>query len=162
MSTSDARSWWDVRHDPAPRTGSRESFFQGAAAGMTALIVEDDSRSVFALIALLQRGGMNVLTAGSGLAALDALQHGASIDIVLMDIVMPGMDGYQTMTNIRQRPQSAELPLIAITGRTGDGERKRCMAAGAWDYVPKPIDTSDLLTAITHWLFVATTHLPQS
>jgi CheY-like chemotaxis protein len=147
--------------DPTPLLRARERFYGGAAAGATALIVEDDYRSVFALTALLERGRMTVVAAQSGAGALAILQHRADIDIVLMDIKMPDMNGYETMTAIRKRPQSADIPIIAITGKVG-GERERCIAAGASDYIPKPIDTAALLTAITHWLLPATRHLPPS
>ncbi len=146
--------------DPTPLAGARDRFYAGAASGSTALIVEDDYRSVFALTALLERGKMIVVAAPSGAAALTILQRRVDIDIVLMDIKMPDMNGYETMTAIRKRPQSAEVPIIAITGKVG-GERERCIAAGASDYIPKPIDTSALLTAISHWLVAATNHLPQ-
>jgi CheY-like chemotaxis protein len=147
--------------DHAPLARARERFYDGAAAGLTALIVEDDYRSVFALTALLQRGRMIVVAAQSGARALAILHRRADIDIVLMDIQMPDMNGYETMTAIRKRPQSAEVPIIAITGKVG-GERQRCIAAGASDYIPKPIDTSALLIAISHWLLEATKHLPPS
>jgi CheY-like chemotaxis protein len=147
--------------DHAPLARARERFYDGAAAGSTALIVEDDYRSIFALTALLERGRMTVVAAKSGASALTILQRRADIDIVLMDIKMPDMDGYETMTAIRKRPQSADVPIIAITGKVG-GERERCIAAGASDYIPEPIDTSALLTAISHWLLAATKHLPQS
>jgi len=147
--------------DPGPLARARERFYDGAAAGSTALIVEDDYRSVFALTALLERGKMTVVAAQSGSAALTILERRADIDIVLMDIKMPDMNGYETMTAIRKRPQSADVPIIAITGKVG-GERARCIAAGASDYIPKPIDTAALLTAVSHWLLAATDNLPSS
>jgi CheY-like chemotaxis protein len=140
---------------------SRDRFYEGSAAGSTALVVEDDYRSGFALTAVLQRGRMTVVTADSGATALEILHRRVDIDIVLMDIVMPIMNGYETMSAIRLRPRSAHVPIIAITGAIG-GERERCIAAGASDYIPKPIDTAALLTAVTHWLLGATAHLLES
>ena len=162
MGTFDRVAGWDNGGDLVRLTTSRDRFYAGAAAGATALIVEDDYGNVFALTALLERGRINVITAESGAVALNILQHRIGIGIVLMDIMMPVMNGYETMTAIRQRPRSTELPIIAITGKGGRGERERCMAAGASDYLPKPIDTTALLTAVTRWLLDATAHLPAS
>jgi len=139
---------------------SRDQFYGGAHAGKTALIVDDDRRNAFALTALLKRGKMTVLVADSGQAALDILQRTGDVGIVLMDIMMPVMDGYQTMTAIRERPECAKLKIIAVTGKAVAGERERCVAAGANDYMLKPIDTAALLKAICHWLPRAGTQSP--
>jgi CheY-like chemotaxis protein len=119
------------------------------------LIVDDDFRNIFSLTALLERGDLNVVAAESGVDALEVLKQNKDIDIVLMDIVMPGMDGYQTIEAIRSRPELAELPVIAITGKVVDGERERCIAAGASDYIAKPVDTADLLLALNKWFTVS-------
>ena len=161
MSAFEGRPWWDTSQDLVPATNARDRFFEGAAAGATALIVEDDYRNSFALSALLQRGKLIVVAADSGPRALKLLEDKADIGIVLMDIMMPVMDGYETMNAIRTRRQSAEIPIIAITGK-GNGERARCIAAGASDYIPKPVDTTVLLTAVSYWLLEATEHLPSS
>jgi CheY-like chemotaxis protein len=124
--------------------------FTGAAVRATVLIVDDNQRNRFALTALLQRYGMTVLTAASGAAALETLDQRVNIDMVLMDITMPVMDGYQTMTAIRRRPTCTDLPIIAITANDANGERNRCIAAGASDYIPKPINPGELLTLIDH------------
>jgi CheY-like chemotaxis protein len=153
MGTFDGLQW-DISEDKTPLTSARDRFYEGSAAGATALIVEDDSSNAFALSALLARGGVTVVTADNGRNALDILEHRADIGIVLMDIMMPVMDGYETIAAIRGRPQSTELPIIAVSGKSGD-ERQRCIAAGASDYVPKPIDTTALLTAISFWLMGA-------
>jgi two-component system, chemotaxis family, sensor kinase CheA len=123
-------------------------------AGRTALIVEDDLASALALKAVLERARMNVLHAADGRTALDALDgHGAEgIGIVLMDIKMPRMNGYQAMTAIRERAQFAQLPIIAVSAKDAGGERERCLQAGASDFIPKPIDVSDLMGAIDMWL----------
>jgi CheY-like chemotaxis protein len=133
-------------------TSLREDFYEGAVAGATALIVEDDSGNAFALAELLKRGSITVVEADSGPAALDILGRRDDIGIVLMDIMMPVMDGYETMTMIRNRVRTAEIPIIAVTGKVVDGERERCIAAGASAFISKPVDTASLLTAISQWL----------
>ncbi len=141
-----------VAREEARLAKSREGFFQGSAAGMTVLIVDDDFRNIFALTSLLERGNLNVISAESGASALAILEERADIDVVLMDIMMPVMDGYETMTAIRARPQFAQLPVIAVTGKVESTERDRCIAAGASDYIPKPVNTSELLVALAKWI----------
>ncbi len=121
-------------------------------AGATALIVEDDSGNAFALAELLKRGRMTVVAVDSGPAALDVLTRRDDIGIVLMDIMMPVMDGYEAMTTIRSRAGRAEIPIIAVTSKSVDGERERCIAAGASAFISNPVDTASLLTAIRQWL----------
>jgi signal transduction histidine kinase/HAMP domain-containing protein/ActR/RegA family two-component response regulator len=136
---------------PAPRGGAGSSY-NGVFDGATVLIVDDDFRNIFALTALLERGGLTVLAAQSGPAALAILDEQSEvIDLVLMDIMMPVMNGYETMTAMRARPGLANLPIIAVTGKVVGGERERCNAAGASDYIPKPVDTAELLVALTRW-----------
>jgi CheY-like chemotaxis protein len=137
--------------DGARRASGGEDFYAGSAAGATVLIVDDDFRNIFALTALLERGKLGVVAAESGTDALDILEHRTDIDIVLMDIMMPGLDGYETMQEIRRRPVHADLPIIAVTGKVVDGERERCLAAGASAYIPKPVDTAELLAALKDW-----------
>ena len=143
--------------DPEPlrtreSTPGGEEFYAGSAAGSVVLIVDDDSRNIFALTALLERGKLSVVAAESGLDALEILEQRTDIDIVLMDIMMPGIDGYEAMRRIRNRPEHADLPIIAVTGKAAGGERARCLAAGASDYIPKPVDTAELLVALKAWL----------
>ena len=152
MSAFHGRTGGHASQARTRQTTSRDVFYEGAAAGLTALIVDDNPVNRFALTALLQRGGMTVVEAVDGADALDTVIHGPDIDIVLMDIMMPIMDGYETMTAIRQRPKFKHLPIIAVTAKEADGERKRCIAAGASDYIPKPIDAAELLEAISQWL----------
>ncbi len=121
-------------------------------AGIKVLVVDDDFRNLFALTALLERSRAHVLTAESGSDALTVLDGGAAVDIVLMDIMMPGMDGYDTIRAMRTIEGLANLPIIAVTGKVVSGERERCIAAGANDYVPKPVDTNELLMALEPWL----------
>jgi CheY-like chemotaxis protein len=116
------------------------------------LVVDDDFRNVFAMKALLERGGAVVSFAESGSAALDMLEGKPQMDIVLMDIMMPVMDGYATIRAIRKLDHCKDLPIIAVTGKVMAGERQRCLDAGANDYVPKPVDTGELVAAISPWL----------
>jgi CheY-like chemotaxis protein len=152
MSTSQGQPGGDASRDQAPRASSREGLHQRVAAGITALMVEDDQNSRFALSVLLERVGITVIAATNGAAALQTLNHVAGINIVLMDIMMPIMDGYDTMTAIRKLPAGKDLPIITVTAKVSDGERKRCIAAGASDYIPKPVNAAELLEAISRWL----------
>jgi CheY-like chemotaxis protein len=117
------------------------------------LVVDDGFRNIFALTALLERVHAGVTTAETGPDAIVALERAnTGIDIVLMDIMMPGMDGYTTIRAIRALEQFKSIPIIAVTGKVVAGERERCLDAGANDYVPKPVNTADLLAAIVPWL----------
>ncbi|MDQ1695165.1 MAG: hypothetical protein QOJ03_518, partial [Frankiaceae bacterium] len=120
--------------------------------GLKVLVVDDDFRNIFAMTALLERGHADVTVAESGADAIAALERVPDIDLVLMDIMMPGMDGYATIRAIREMAQFEALPIVAVTGKVVSGERQRCLDAGANDYVPKPVDTTELLTAIGPWL----------
>jgi CheY-like chemotaxis protein len=136
----------------APGTPAGHGFYEGSAAGVTVLVVDDDFRNIFALTAWLERGDLNVISAKSGMEALAVLDERTDVAIVLMDIMMPGMDGYEAMTQIRKRPGLERLPIIAVTGKVTGGERERCLAAGASEYITKPVDTRQLLTALNEWL----------
>ena len=120
--------------------------------GAKILVVDDDFRNIFAIRALLERGGAVVTVAESGSDAIATLEGGAEIDLVLMDIMMPVMDGYDTMRAIRALDQFASLPIIALTGKVMSGERERCIEAGGNGYVPKPVETAELLAVLTPWL----------
>jgi CheY-like chemotaxis protein len=120
--------------------------------GTRVLVVDDDFRNVFALTALLERAHGAVTAAESGPDGITALERNPDIDLVLMDIMMPGMDGYTAIRAIRAREQFKSIPIIAVTGKVVAGERQRCLDAGANDYVPKPVNTADLLDAIVPWL----------
>jgi len=119
--------------------------------GRTVLIVDDDLRNVFAITSILELYGLTVLHASDGQTGMDLLMNGG-IDIVLMDVMMPEMDGYATTAAIRQIPGLAHLPVIAVTARAMQGDRDKSLAAGATDYVTKPVDTEDLLTVMERWL----------
>jgi CheY-like chemotaxis protein len=125
---------------------------QVGSSEFTALVVDDDARNVYALSVLLERHGITVLGASGGREAIATLQNTAGIDIVFMDIMMPLMDGYDTMRALRALPEFADLPIIAVTAKVGADEEGRCSAAGASSYVPKPIDTATLNEAVARWL----------
>ena len=108
-------------------------------------MVDDDFRNVFALSALLERGHADIAVAESGADAIETLERTTRTDLVLMDIMMPVMDGYATIRAIRAKERFSALPIIAVTGKVG--ERLRCLDAGANDYVPKPVNTVELLAA---------------
>jgi len=120
--------------------------------GKTALLVDDDARNIFALSSVLERRGMKVLTATTGHEAVTLVKSNPEIAIVLMDIMMPQMDGYQTIGVIRENPSLARLPIIALTAKAMKGDREKCLEAGASDYLAKPVNTEQLLLAIRMWL----------
>ncbi len=120
--------------------------------GKTALLVDDDARNIFALSSVLERRGMKVLTATTGNEAISLVESNPAIAIVLMDIMMPQMDGYQTIGAIRQNPSFGRLPIIALTAKAMKGDREKCLEAGASDYLAKPVNTEQLLLAIRMWL----------
>jgi signal transduction histidine kinase/DNA-binding response OmpR family regulator/HAMP domain-containing protein len=132
------------------RAGGQE-LPDGALDGKTVLLVDDDARNVFALSSALEAGGLRVLYAEDGRAAIDSLGRHDKIDIVLMDIMMPQLDGYATIRAIRQNPKYVSLPIIALTAKALTEDREKCVAAGATDYVPKPVDVRMLLERIHHW-----------
>jgi CheY-like chemotaxis protein len=116
------------------------------------LVVDDDVRNIFALTGLLERHGMQVLAASNGREAINCLEKTTDITIVLMDIMMPEMDGYETMRVIRQNPGHKLLPMIALTAKAMKGDREKCLEAGASDYIAKPVDTEQLLSLMRVWL----------
>jgi len=116
------------------------------------LVVDDDVRNIFALSSVLERHGMDVLTAGTGQEAIEKVADDPDIDLVLMDIMMPGMDGYDTMRAIRSDPDSRALPIVALTAKAMKGDREKCLEAGASDYLAKPVVTDQLLGVLRQWL----------
>ncbi len=116
------------------------------------LVVDDDVRNIFALSSVLERQGMTVLTAGTGREAITTLESTPDLAIVLMDIMMPEMDGYETMQVIRQNPSFRRLPIIALTAKAMKGDREKCLEAGASDYLAKPVNTGQLLSSLRMWL----------
>jgi HAMP domain-containing protein/CheY-like chemotaxis protein/signal transduction histidine kinase len=120
--------------------------------GRTVLLVDDDARNIFALSSVLERRGMKVLTATTGNEAIQLLDSNNDIAIVLMDIMMPEMDGYQTMEQIRKNGNFRRLPIVALTAKAMKGDREKCLEAGASDYLAKPVNTEQLLPVLRSWL----------
>jgi signal transduction histidine kinase/CheY-like chemotaxis protein/HAMP domain-containing protein len=116
------------------------------------LVIDDDARNVFAISSTLELHGLRVTHASDGRQGIEALRGAPDTDLILMDVMMPGMDGYATMTAVRQMPQFGRLPIIAVTARAMPGDREKSLAAGANDYVTKPVDTDELLTCMERWL----------
>jgi CheY-like chemotaxis protein len=117
-----------------------------------ALLVDDDMRNIFALATVLDEEGMEVVSANNGRDAISIVQRDAEIDIVLMDIMMPEMDGITTIQEIRKLPRGHDLPIIAVTAKAMKGDREKCIEAGAWDYLSKPVDRLHLLSVLRGWL----------
>jgi signal transduction histidine kinase/CheY-like chemotaxis protein/HAMP domain-containing protein len=120
--------------------------------GKRVLVIDDDARNVFAIESTLELHGLQVTQATDGRAGIEALRATPDTDLILMDVMMPGMDGYATMGAIRQMPQFRRLPIIAVTARAMPGDREKSLAAGANDYVTKPVDTDELLACMERWL----------
>jgi CheY-like chemotaxis protein len=120
--------------------------------GQTVLLVDDDARNIFALSSVLERHGMRVLTATTGREAIELIDSKPDIAIVLMDIMMPEMDGYETIEQIRNKGVFQRLPIIALTAKAMKGDREKCLEAGASDYLAKPVNTEQLLTVLRMWL----------
>jgi CheY-like chemotaxis protein/GAF domain-containing protein len=121
-------------------------------AGRTVLVVDDDTRNIFALSSALERRNMHVLTATTGQEAISILEKSPEVAIVLMDIMMPEMDGYETIAQIRGKPALRRLPIIALTAKAMKGDREKCLEAGASDYLAKPVNTEQLFSALRLWL----------
>ena len=121
--------------------------------GKRVLIVDDDVRNVFALASVLESHGMDVLYAETGADALRILDDDADIDLVVMDVMMPELDGYETIAHIRAQPQFESLPIICLTAKAMQGDREKSIAAGASDYIAKPVDTDQLLSLMRVWLY---------
>ena len=121
-------------------------------AGRQVLIVDDDLRNIFALSSVLERQRMTVLFAENGREGIEVLVSGEPVDIVLMDVMMPEMDGYDTTRAIRRIPEFSDLPIISLTAKAMKGDREKCIAAGASDYITKPVDVRQLLAVMRFWL----------
>jgi CheY-like chemotaxis protein len=128
---------------------SADAVFQGKKV----LVVDDDVRNIFALTSVLENFGMVVVYAENGRDALDLIKAGSDIDLVLMDVMMPEMDGYETMGRIRALDAYQNMPIIALTAKAMKGDREKCIAAGASDYITKPVDPDQLLSLMRVWLY---------
>lgn len=137
-----------VRHD----TNALPADPDGDLKGRKLLLVDDDMRNIYALAKVLRGKGIEVMLAQDGAKALGQLDAHPELEIVLMDIMMPVMDGYEAMVEIRKKPQFAKLPIIALTAKAMKDDREKCLAAGASDYLAKPIDVPKLLSMIRAWL----------
>jgi CheY-like chemotaxis protein len=117
------------------------------------LVVDDDARNIFALTTVLENQEMEVVSATNGRQAIDMIQNTPDLSVVLMDIMMPEMDGYETMREIRKEPQFRTLPILALTAKAMKGDREKCLQAGASDYIAKPVNTDQLLSLLRVWLY---------
>jgi two-component system chemotaxis sensor kinase CheA len=133
-------------------TAEMPSIIEPSLDGKTVLIVDDDMRNVYSLAGALRAKHLRVLTASDGLEALDELARHPETDAVLIDVMMPRMDGHEATRKIREMPQFADLPIIALTAKTMPGEREKCLEAGANEYVPKPVDVAQLIQLLRVWL----------
>jgi CheY-like chemotaxis protein len=121
-------------------------------AGRKVLVIDDDLRNIFALTSVLEQRDLQVFHAEDGHSGIEVLRHNPDIDIVLTDIMMPGMDGFETMRTIRDMPEFETLPIIALTAKAMKGDREKCLRAGASDYVTKPVDLEHLFSVMRVWL----------
>ncbi|MFF1276842.1 HAMP domain-containing protein [Streptomyces marokkonensis] len=137
----------DEAHRPAPQT-----VVDGSFSGRTVLVVDDDARNLFALSGILELHGFRVLHAENGRAGIERLVDNPEVALVLMDVMMPELDGYAATAEIRAMPQYAELPIIAVTAKAMPGDREKSLASGASDYVTKPVDTQALIACVRRWL----------
>ena len=121
--------------------------------GRKVLVVDDDARNISALTSLLENQEMDVISATDGKRAIELLRNTPDLSLVLMDIMMPDMDGYETIREIRTVPEFRMLPILALTAKAMKGDREKCLSAGASDYIAKPVNTDQLLSLMRVWLF---------
>jgi signal transduction histidine kinase/DNA-binding response OmpR family regulator/HAMP domain-containing protein len=140
---------------PVDKRGVVEQLHQSDSvlADKSVLIVDDDIRNIFALSSALEPHQMKIFSAETGRDAIAMLKSHPDIDVVLMDIMMPEMDGYETIRAIREIPDFGTLPIIAVTAKAMKGDREKCIEAGAWDYLSKPVDTEQMLAVLRAWLY---------
>ena len=117
------------------------------------LLVDDDARNIFALTTVLENHEMEVLSATNGRQAIEIIKNTPELSVVLMDIMMPEMDGYETLREIRKIPQFRSLPILALTAKAMKGDREKCLEAGASDYIAKPVNTDQLVSLLRVWLY---------
>ena len=124
-----------------------------ALRGRKVLVVDDDARNIFALTSLLENQEMDVISTTTGRRAIEIIENTPDVSIVLMDIMMPDIDGYETMREIRKNPNRNKLPILALTAKAMKGDREKCLDAGASDYIAKPVNTDQLLSLMRVWMF---------
>jgi CheY-like chemotaxis protein len=124
-----------------------------ALRGRKVLVVDDDARNIFALATVLENQEMEVISAMNGRQAIELIETTPDLSVVLMDIMMPEMDGYETMREIRKDPRFRTLPILALTAKAMKGDREKCLQAGASDYIAKPVNTDQLLSLLRVWLY---------
>jgi CheY-like chemotaxis protein len=117
------------------------------------LVIDDDARNIFALTSVLENHEVTVLSATNGRDGIEIIQSTPDLAMVLMDIMMPEMDGYETLREIRKAPESRTLPILALTAKAMKGDREKCLDAGASDYIAKPVNTNQLLSLMRLWLY---------
>jgi CheY-like chemotaxis protein len=122
-----------------------------ALRGRKVLVVDDDARNIYALATVLEAEDMDVLSATNGRQAIETIRATPDIAVVLMDIMMPEMDGFQTMKEIRQESRFRSIPIVALTAKAMKGDREKCLVAGASDYIAKPVNTDQLLSLLRIW-----------
>ena len=122
-------------------------------AGKKVLVVDDDIRNIFAMMSVLERQKMNILSAETGKNAIELIKTTPGLDVVLMDIMMPAMDGYDTIRGVRKIDKFKDLPIVAVTAKAMKGDREKCIEAGATDYLAKPVDTEQLLSLLRVLLY---------
>jgi CheY-like chemotaxis protein len=124
-----------------------------ALRGRKVLVVDDDARNIFALTTILENQDMEVISATNGRQAIELIKGTLDLSVVLMDIMMPEMDGFETMREIRKDPEFRTLPILALTAKAMKGDREKCLEAGASDYIAKPVNTDQLLSLLRVWLY---------
>ena len=137
---------------PDAADARRAAHRRRAAAGTKVLVIDDDIRNVFALTSTLEQRGMKVVFAENGREGIERLQQHANTDLILLDIMMPEMDGYETARAIRSMPRFEHLPIISLTAKAMKGDREKAIAAGASDYITKPVDIDQLVSMMRVWL----------
>jgi CheY-like chemotaxis protein len=123
-----------------------------ALAGKKVLVVDDDIRNIFALTAMLERQGMEVISVDNGQDAIRIAREDSDVEIALVDVMMPEMDGYATMRRMRELPTFKDQPIVALTAKAMKGDREKCIEAGASDYIAKPVNSEHLLSMLRAWL----------
>jgi HAMP domain-containing protein/CheY-like chemotaxis protein/GAF domain-containing protein len=135
-----------------PVVGRGRGRVEPALVGRLALIVDDDVRNIFALTSMLEQVGMRVVYAENGREGIEVLQSTSGVDVVIMDVMMPEMDGFEAMRRIRRIPEFEQLPILALTAKAMHGDREKCLEAGASDYITKPVDAEQFVSVLRAWL----------